>query len=534
MRRIVRRIRHCLARMTFATRVAGATSLLIVVTCVAQSAMLVHRDLEQVGRFLAAQGRMLSETLARDAELAIMSRDRGGLQELARQLLNRADVGYCRILDEMGQPLVEAGRVPTAPPPVLDAHPEPIVVADRWEFQTAVRMLDTRPQREEIQLFDAEPATADAALHGKRIGTVAIGMSLEPLTELRRQTFVAATLLTALVTMIAIGLAILIAKAVTRPLQALATAADALASGNMQVRVPTSTHDEIGAVALSFNAMADSLERGRAALEAYSHSLEEKVTARTQHLEALNRRLEDASRLKSEFLATVSHELRTPLNVILGYVEMLADGASGPLTDAQQELLNAIARYSKLQLGLITNVLDFSRLSSGRISFHVEAFALAPLLEEIRVLAGSRLGDGVALTVDVASAIPELRTDRVKLQEIVRNLVDNAIKFTDRGAVAVTARPGDATGTVVIEVSDTGRGIAADELTNIFEPFRQVGDQRFRPSTGVGLGLSIVKQLVEALGGSVSVTSVAGAGSRFRVEVPCVLAESPALVARAS
>lgn len=509
-----------LGRTSFATRVALATSLLIVATCVAQSAMLVHRDLGQVGRFLAAQGRTLSDSLARDAELAMMSRDRAGLQTLARQLQNRSDVVYVRILDEAGAPLVAVGRLPPDPPQVGPVGGEPVALDGVWEFQAAVRMLDTRPQREEIQLADDEPAAGVGESGGRRIGTVAVGMSLDPLTELRRRTLVAATLMTALVTMIAIGLAIVIARAVTRPLQALATAADDLASGNMSVRVRTSTQDEIGAVAVSFNAMADSVARGRAALQAYSHSLEEKVAARTQHLEALNQRLEEASRLKSEFLATVSHELRTPLNVILGYVEMLADGASGPMTPSQLELLDAIARYSKLQLGLITNILDFSRLSSGRISFHVETFELGPLLEEIRVLAGARLGPGVALTVDVAPGLPSLDTDRVKLQEIVRNLVDNAIKFTDAGGVAVTARAGEAD-TVIIEVSDTGRGISAEEIAEVFEPFRQVGGHVRH--AGVGLGLSIVKQLVEALGGDVSVSSVLGSGSRFRVEVPRAL-----------
>jgi signal transduction histidine kinase len=273
--------------------------------------------------------------------------------------------------------------------------------------------------------------------------------------------------------------------------------------------------------------------RGRAALQAYSHSLEEKVVLRTQHLEAANQRLEEASRLKSEFLATVSHELRTPLNVILGYVEMLADGASGPLTTAQRELLESIARYSKLQLGLITNVLDFSRLSSGRVSFHVERFSLGPLLEEIRVLAGARKTSSLALSVAVAAGVPDLETDRVKLQEIVRNLVDNAIKFTAVGGVAVTGSHDSTRDWVVIEVRDTGLGIASDELPYVFEPFRQVGDQHARSSTGVGLGLSIVKQLVEALGGCVSVTSVVAAGSCFRVEIPRVLATN-ALVARAS
>jgi len=163
------------ARMSFATRVAIATSILIAVTCVAQSVMLVHRDLEQVGRFLVAQGRTLSETLARDAELAISSRDRAGLLELLRPLMNRADVVYCRVLDDAGQPLVAQGRLPATLPPVADATHEPIPVGDVWEFQAAVRMLDTRPQREEIQLFD-EGTPAGAAARGTRIGTVAVGV----------------------------------------------------------------------------------------------------------------------------------------------------------------------------------------------------------------------------------------------------------------------------------------------------------------------------------------------------------------------
>jgi signal transduction histidine kinase len=522
------------ARASFATRVALATSMLIVVTCVAQSAMLVHRDLQQVGRFLAEQGRTLSESLARDAELTMMSGDRAGLRELVDRLLSRADVVYCRILDEAGHTLIEGGRVPVVPPALGDPTMGPLPIDGLWEFQTPVRMLDTRPQREEIQLFDTESAPPKPEPRGKLIGTVAIGISLDPLTELRRQTLVAATLLTLIVTVVAIASAVLIAKVITRPLKALAAAADDLASGNMSVRVATSTDDEIGALAVSFNAMADSMARGRTALQAYSHSLEEKVAARTRHLEALNRRLEDASRLKSEFLATVSHELRTPLNVILGYVEMLADGATGSVTPAQRELLGAIERYSKLQIGLITNVLDFSRLSSGRISFHVERFALAPLLEEIRALAGSRLTEQVTLTVAVDPDVPELETDRVKLQEIIRNLVDNAIKFTDRGIVVVAGR-GDATRQrIVIDVSDTGRGMAADDLADVFEPFRQVGDQQIRHTAGVGLGLSIVKQLVEALGGTVSVASTLGVGSCFRVEIPPVLAEARVPVACAS
>ena len=261
--------------------------------------------------------------------------------------------------------------------------------------------------------------------------------------------------------------------------------------------------DEIGALARSFNAMVESVARGRT-------TLEEKVEE-----------LQTANRLKSEFLATVSHELRTPLNVIIGYAEMLADS---PVSEEQAEMLRAIRRYSELQLDLVTNVLDFSRLSSGRISFHVERFALAPVLTEVLALYAGRIESGrVRLVASVDPRVPKLETDRIKLQEIVRNLVDNGVKFTEEGIVSMSARPGAEPGRVTIEVTDTGTGIASEDLASIFDAFHQLGESSTRRTGGVGLGLSIVKQLAEALGGSVSVTSRPGEGSSFRVDIPCRL-----------
>src|SRR6185503_13488920 len=230
--------------------------------------------------------------------------------------------------------------------------------------------------------------------------------------------------------------------------------------------------------------------------------------------------LEQADHLKSEFLATVSHELRTPLNVIIGYAEMLADGAGGPLAAEQQEMVDSIKRYSVLQRDLITNVLDFSRLSSGAVSMHVEPFTLGPLLEEVESLYREQLRDRpVRLVVTLVEPAPAMETDRIKLQEIVRNLVDNAIKFTDEGTVTVAAAA-DEPGWVGIAVSDTGRGVAPDELGFIFEAFRQIGDSSTRQTGGVGLGLSIVHRLVGVLGGSITAESRLGEGSTFRVRVP--------------
>src|SRR5205823_4428592 len=147
------------------------------------------------------------------------------------------------------------------------------------------------------------------------------------------------------------------------------------------------------------------------------------------------------------------HELRTPLNVIIGYVEMLADPTGGRLDEEQTTMIAAIDRYSRLQLDLITNVLDFARLSSGQISFQVERFALAPLLAEIEALHARRLQNPrLALTLTVDPDLPMFETDRVKLQEIVHNLVDNAVKFTEAGRVAVVAHAERGSGRVVIEV----------------------------------------------------------------------------------
>src|SRR5262249_31296333 len=160
--------------------------------------------------------------------------------------------------------------------------------------------------------------------------------------------------------------AVLLARAITRPIRTLARAADAIASGDFQAEVPVESRDELGRLADSFNAMARSLGRSRRALEEKGSELER------------------ANHLKSEFVATVSHELRTPLTVILGYGEMLAQGAGGAVSAEQASMLEAIQRYSKVELDLVTNLLDFARLSAGRVSVEVQRFELGALLTEIQ------------------------------------------------------------------------------------------------------------------------------------------------------
>jgi len=229
--------------------------------------------------------------------------------------------------------------------------------------------------------------------------------------------------------------------------------------------------------------------------------------------------LRKASRLKSEFVATMSHELRTPLNVIMGYADLLLEEAFGALAPEQQNVIARVQRSSRELFDLISATLDLNRLEAGRLDVSVARVSLTDLLADLEADTAARL-DARAVEVrwELAADLPELETDRAKLRTVLKNLVGNAIKFTERGHVTISAEPAD--GAVVFTVADTGIGIRHEDLPVIFEMFRQVETANTRRHGGVGLGLYIVKRLVEQLGGEVEVESEWGAGSRFRVRIP--------------
>jgi len=233
--------------------------------------------------------------------------------------------------------------------------------------------------------------------------------------------------------------------------------------------------------------------------------------------------LERANRLRSEFVATMSHELRTPLNVIVGYNELLLDGVFGALTGDQIDPLRRVDKSARELLDLINATLDMSRLEGGRVPVEVQDVWVPDLLREIEGEVGG-LGEGLDLQLiwQVPATLPYLRTDRVKLKMVLKNLISNAVKFTERGSVTITAISDD--GQFEFTVADTGIGIAPEAQEFIFEPFRQGDSSITRRHGGVGLGLYIVRRLMDLLGGTIALDSAVGRGSIFRVRLPAAYA----------
>jgi signal transduction histidine kinase len=237
---------------------------------------------------------------------------------------------------------------------------------------------------------------------------------------------------------------------------------------------------------------------------------------------------EAASHAKSEFLSTMSHELRTPICAVLGYAEMLDDGAFGELNDEQREIVQRITDRARDQFELVAAVLDLSAMDAGRATVHAGPVQLAEVCavadrEGRKAWSESRL----ALAWDVPADLPVLLSDAGKIKIVVRNLVANAVKFTARGCVTVRARA--ARDGVEIAATDTGIGLAPEHREAIFAPFFQLDGSESRRCAGSGLGLHIVKRLLDLLGGTIAVESEVGRGSTSRVWLP--LAPAAALVA---
>jgi signal transduction histidine kinase len=289
-----------------------------------------------------------------------------------------------------------------------------------------------------------------------------------------------------------------------------------VAKGNFGASIEVPNRDEFGALARQMNEMSREL-----------HELYDAQRRAAHQLRALNAELEQASRAKSNFLASMSHELRTPMNAILGFTEMIRDGLYGEIPTEIQDPVSDIHTCGKQLLGLINNVLDLSKIEAGHMELALGDYVVEDVVNTVKLsLRSLAATKGLDLVTAVPPDLPLALGDGKRITQCLMNLAGNALKFTGEGRVEIRVeRQGEV---LLFAVSDTGIGIPADQIETIFEEFRQADATVSRDFGGTGLGLSITKKLVELHGGRIWVESEQGKGSTFFFSIPVRVAREAA------
>ena len=365
-------------------------------------------------------------------------------------------------------------------------------------------------------------------LRGRRTGALLLRSDLDLLqTRLRGQLLIVAVLLV-LTSGVALLMSSRLHSIVSSPITALArTATDVSSGGDYSLRAARTTDDELGLLVDAFNRMLERIQLREGELSAANEELRNEITERRraeQERAELLVREREANRLKDEFLATLSHELRTPLNAILGWTKLLRSSVIPPT--GIDRALEKVERNAQVQSRLVEDLLEVSRITTGKLRLEVKSIDLVSLVttavESIRPTAEAR---GVAIDRQFESYALPTAGDPDRLQQVICNLVSNAVKFTPAGGVVIVSLRRDGAADQLC-VSDTGIGIEPGFLPNVFDTFRQADASSTRTHGGLGLGLSIVRHIVELHGGDVWAESEGiNKGSRFTVRLPVRILE---------
>lgn len=290
---------------------------------------------------------------------------------------------------------------------------------------------------------------------------------------------------------------------IVKPIMQLKDAAIAISEGDLTRSVDVTRNDEVGILAQAFNKMAKQLQDSFTSLE------------------VKNIELEKLDKLKDEFLANTSHELRTPLNGIIGLSEALLDGTAGPLPEAANTNLSLVVACGKRLANLVNDILDISKLSHQNIELQIQSVSLREIVSIVINIVQPLIEQKTLELVNAISPdLPLVAADENRLQQIFYNLIGNAIKFTQTGTIEISAIPDQDNQNIAVTVSDTGIGIPADQIDQIFVSFEQGDGSTSRNYGGTGLGLTVTKKLVELHGGEISVTSKVDHGSQFTFTLP--------------
>ena len=451
--------------------------------------------------------------------------------------------GYALVLDEHGRVLAQSRReLPSPAGPVLSAVSNPSAqhqsvyrraVRQRPIYQRSIHKSPPRQQSARQMSVSAGQASllptvgaipmvlqgktgsldfADEQgkpwiAHGEALANGWSVVLLQPRADFSQEAtlFRHLSLLTGAIALLVTSVAISVLSAkLTRPILRLSSAANAISLGHLDHKITVESQDEIGTLATAFNSVAGQLQ--------FSF----------RQLADQNESLKRLDQLKDQFLANTSHELKTPLNGMIGIAESLLDGAAGALTDVQKQNVAMIAASSHRLTRLVNDLLDFSQLQQQQLSLHCKSLGVFASINVVLTLSRTLLkGKSVALNNSTTADLPLVYADENRIQQILLNLVSNAIKFTEKGEVTVSAELLDTDGVqfVAVSVTDTGIGIAQERIEHIFQPFQQV-ENSSQSYGGTGLGLSITQHLVSLHDGKIWARSALGEGSTFTFTLP--------------
>ncbi|MBW9262305.1 MAG: response regulator [Candidatus Thiodiazotropha sp. (ex. Lucinisca nassula)] len=374
-------------------------------------------------------------------------------------------------------------------------------------------------------------------MKGEKIGTFRLKIDVVPFEQplKARNRWILNALIIELVILVLV-ISLLMNKLLRGPIKEIMDLTDDFSNRSYQSDRKYISYKEFKPVESVLKSMNQKIDKHFKELTEYKDKLEERVTERTMALSQSNKalaeekyRAESANRAKSIFLANMSHELRTPLNAILGFSQLMSRDAA--TTEEQRENLKIINRSGAHLLSMINDVLDLSKIEAGKVELEPVVFNLPQMLEEIgHVFETRAVGASLRFELEIGQMqVQYVKSDVVKLRQILINLLGNAVKFTRQGGFALRVRSlpiEDASDMIdlQLEVQDSGPGIPPEQLTRIFDPFVQAGQSPSTPK-GTGLGLAITKSFIELMGGEIDVESEIGRGSLFRVELPMALAE---------
>ncbi|MDZ4655013.1 MAG: ATP-binding protein [Coriobacteriia bacterium] len=475
----------------------------------------MRNALEEAARI---QGLTISRGFATASLDAVLLEDVIGVNRLMAGVMeSESDVVYLFIVDAQEQVLAST-FTDGFPAGLLDAN----IPAEGDQY--SLRQLRTE---QGLVLDVAVPLLGGGA-----------GVARAGLSETRMQRVVGRTrgvLLAIALSVVLLGvvLAYTVGRFIAKPLETLTETAAAVHAGDLSVRANVPSNDEIGLLADAFNEMLAALAAARDELEVRvadrTHELgeandelaatNEELAATNEELAATNQALAEATQAKSAFIATMSHELRTPLNSVIGFSDILLREMAGPVTEEQGRQLGMVHSSGMHLLALVNDLLDLSRIEHGRLEPSLCEVDIAAIVKRTMKTLGP-LGEqkGLEMRFTEGKKCCPACSDPVWIEQILINLIGNAVKFTDTGFVAVELRR--ESDDIVVAVSDSGPGIPRADLERVFEEFYRVGCESPAKAPGTGLGLAVSRRLAERLGATLDVESELGRGSTFTLQIP--------------